>query len=357
LYFTMLGVCGTKDDVPLLEEMIVSDFDAVKPALVGLVETGLSMGGPVGLPQAIEDVQTDERRKKLGLDALVACYLILRGPDGLDVIESRFLNNPRAEYTHIYSTIMALRFHGDENTGVLPRERLLASMRLLLKNPDFADQVILDLSRWEDWSVMDEVVEMFKNSDSKGYVRQPAVSYLTVASEQKGEVGTKALAAIAELEELDPETVKTARSLMAFGALGRARAATPSGNDPGSDVAGGAGSSSAATADASQGFAASAEDEQRDTSQIPDPAAFGEGASGDTANEELKGAAAATDMATPMPSVTTAAKVPVNGVPVSPAGGQLAVPVAHPVLLAGLPLAAAALLMGVYLLILRVGAV
>jgi hypothetical protein len=62
-------------------------------------------------------------------------------------------------------------------------------------------------------------------------------------------------------------------------------------------------------------------------------------------------------MATPMPSVTTAAKVPVNGVPVSPAGGQLAVPVAHPVLLAGLPLAAAALLMGVYLLILRVGAV
>ena len=91
------------------------------------------------------------------------------------------------------------------------------------KNPDFADQVILDLSRWEDWSVLDQMVEMFKKSDEKGYVRQPVVSYLTVASEQQGDVGTRAKAAMAELEKLDPETVKTARSLMAFGALGRAR--------------------------------------------------------------------------------------------------------------------------------------
>ena len=81
------------------------------------------------MPVWIEEVQQDERRKKLGLDALVACYLILRGPDVMDVVENRFLKNPKAEYTHIYSTIMALRFHGDENTGVIPRERLLGAMR------------------------------------------------------------------------------------------------------------------------------------------------------------------------------------------------------------------------------------
>ena len=34
LYLTMLGVCGTKADVPLLEEMIQSDFDEKKPELV-----------------------------------------------------------------------------------------------------------------------------------------------------------------------------------------------------------------------------------------------------------------------------------------------------------------------------------
>ena len=77
---------------------------------------------------------------------------------------------------------------------------LLGAMRLLLDNPDFADQVVLDLSRWEDWSVLDRLVEMFKKSDAKGYIRQPVVSYLTVASEQSGDVGTRAKAALAELE-------------------------------------------------------------------------------------------------------------------------------------------------------------
>lgn len=358
LYFTMLGVCGTQDDIPLLEAMIQSDFDAVKPALVGLVGASLSAGGPVGLPFVIEEVQTDERRKKLGLDALVACYLNLRGADGLELIEKRFLNNPRAEYTHIYSTIMALRFHGDEHTEVLPRERLLASMRLLLKNQDFADQVILDLSRWEDWSVMDQIVEMFKDSDSKGYVRQPAVSYLTVASEQQGDVAKRATAALEELEKIDPETVKTARSLMAFGALGRARAPASTADGTKSEGAE-TDERAAATAsvDASQGFAASPDDEKTDTSQIPDPAAFGEGDAESKQKEASKDAAVPAAAAKVDLRTTTAAKSPVSaGQPKSPAVETIS-PAGHPVLLAGLPLAAAVALMGVYFLILRMGAV
>ena len=85
-------------------------------------------------------------------------------------------------------TIMALRFHGEEGDAV-PKERLLASMRLLLDNPEFADQVIPDLARWEDWSVLDRLIEMYKQGDEKSYIRQPVVTYLTVASEQPGEVG------------------------------------------------------------------------------------------------------------------------------------------------------------------------
>src|SRR4051812_1530446 len=293
LYLTMLGICGSKADVPMLEAMIASDFETMKPALEQLARTALAMGGPIALPVWIDTVQQEERRKKLGLDALVACYLILRGPDGLDLVENRFLKNPRAEYTHIYSTIMALRFHGDENTGVLPKERLLASMRLLLNNPDFADQVILDLSRWEDWSVLDRIVEMFKTSDSKGYVRQPVVSYLTVASEQPGDVGTRAKAAMAELEKLDPETVKTARSLMAFGALGRARGMATAANSGTSPEAGAKPPGTTASAvvnDPKQGFAASAIDDKVDAKQIPDPAGYG---AADAASEKNNPKAAA----------------------------------------------------------------
>ena len=50
LYLTMLGVCGTKADVPLLEEMIVSDFDEMKPALVGWLARACRWAGRWGCP-------------------------------------------------------------------------------------------------------------------------------------------------------------------------------------------------------------------------------------------------------------------------------------------------------------------
>jgi hypothetical protein len=226
----------------------------------------------------------------------------------------------------------------------LPRERLLKSMRLLLDNPDFADQVVLDLSRWDDWSVLDRLVEMFKTSDEKGYIRQPVVSYLTVASEKPGDVGTRGKAALAELETLDPETVKQARSLMAFGALGRARGAavTPAANatKPG-----------AAAADAmeSQAFAASAADNQTNSADIPEPATFGGGGASDAAS----GTATNGKSPAAKSSAVSVAKFPVA----TPAVEAAAPKPLNPLLVAGVPLGAAVLLMGVYWLILRAGAV
>jgi hypothetical protein len=329
LYLTMLGVCGSKDDLPLLESMIVSDYSKIEPTLQQAVATGMAMRGPICLAGWPEIVQHHERQKKLGLDALVACYLVLRGPDGLDLVDERFLKDPKVDYTYIYSTIMALRFHGDQNTGVVPKERLLKSIRLLLDNPDFADQVILDLSRWEDWSVLDRLVNMFKTADEKSYVRQPVVTYLTVAAEQPGDVGSRAAAALKELEQVDPETVKQARSLMAFGALARAKPADPA-------AAAGAGEkpkASDAAAD-TQAFAATAEDNETDTSDIPDPAEYED-------EKVVRGS--------PDPAPVQVARGAPDPAPTTSSP--------KPLLIIGIPLLAAAVLMGIYWTILRVGAV
>jgi hypothetical protein len=352
LYLTMLGICGNKGDVPMLESMIASDFEAFKPALELQVQTAQQMGGPIGLGIWVDAVQQEERRKKLGLDALVACYLILRGPDGLDLVEKRFLKNPHAEYTHVYSTIMALRFHGDENTHVIPRERLLTSMRLLLDNADFADQVILDLSRWEDWSVLDRLVEMFKTSDPKSYIRQPVVSYLTVAGDQKGDVGTRAKTALAELEKLDPETVKQAKSLIMFGALGRARGMASAGKGASAkpQAVGSAALAATAANDATGGFAASAADDKSDPKQIPDPTTYEQkepAAKAPKAEVAAKGPAAET--ASPVnrsATVNSSRRLP-----------QVLVAKLNPIVVAGVPLVAAGLLMVVYWYILRAGTV
>ncbi len=70
----------------------------------------------------------------------------------------------------------------------------MQSARLLLDSPDFADQVIPDLARWEDWSVLDRLVEMYVKTDELGYqkfVREPIVTYLDVAAEQEGELADR----------------------------------------------------------------------------------------------------------------------------------------------------------------------
>ncbi|MEX0675470.1 MAG: hypothetical protein WD063_00245 [Pirellulales bacterium] len=190
LYITMMGAQGNKDDVALLEEMIKSK----------------------------------DRQTKGALDALVAAYLTLKGPDGMPLVEELFLKNNDAEYTDTYATIMALRFHGTEDK-IIPRERLLAGLRMMLDRPQLADLVIPDLARWEDWSVMDKLVELFKTSNEESsWVRVPVINYLRAcplpAAKQR----------IDELAKIDPESIKRANSFFPLGAA--PVAATAGANKP-----------------------------------------------------------------------------------------------------------------------------
>jgi hypothetical protein len=190
LYLTMLGVCGKPEDLPMLEELIKSK----------------------------------DRQTKGALDALVAAYLTIKGPDGMALVEDLFLRNKEAEYTDTYATIMALRFHGTEEK-VVPRERLLGGIRLMLDRPQLADLVIPDLARWEDWSVMDKLVTLFKNADEESsWVRVPVINYLRACPLPK------AKESLDELAKLDPETVKRANSFFPF--AGAAPAAAAAKTDP-----------------------------------------------------------------------------------------------------------------------------
>ena len=143
LYYTMLGVCATEKEISLFEEILKSG----------------------------------DRKRQRGLDALVACYLNIKGKDGLKLIDDEFLNNKDSEYVDVFAIISALRFHGSE-TDKIKREELVKSMRLVLNRPKMADMVIPDLARWEDWSVAGRLVEMFKKppKESSSFVRVPIVS-------------------------------------------------------------------------------------------------------------------------------------------------------------------------------------
>lgn len=172
LYFVMLGVCGGKDDLPLLETAMKST----------------------------------DRKSRSGLDSLIACYLTLKGEDGMGLVEDLFLKNKKSDYADTYSAIMALRFHGTEG-GVIKKDRLLVGLKYMLDRPELADLVIPDLAGWEDWSATDQLFELFKTADEKStWVRVPVINYLRKCPTARAKELLK------ECERIDPASVKRANT-------------------------------------------------------------------------------------------------------------------------------------------------
>ncbi len=170
LYFTLLGVCGLPEDTEMLEKMLREDK-------------------PDGRP---------------GVDACIGCYLTLKGESGLPLINELFLTNEKCPFADTYAAVMALRFHGSEG-GVIAREKIVESMRLILERKDFADLVIPDLARWEDWTQIERLSKLFIDADPQtSWVRVPVVNYLRACPLPLAKEKLK------ELELVDPKAVKRA---------------------------------------------------------------------------------------------------------------------------------------------------
>jgi hypothetical protein len=178
-YLSLLSLCGTEKEIPMLEEMMAS--------------------------------ADDNLLARNSLDAVIGCYLSLRGKEGLPVIEEMFLRNKEAEFGLIHNALMALRTHA-EVLGVLNREDIAKTLRAVLERPDIADLVVPDLARLEDWSVTDKLVAMFKASDEKtGFIRVPIFRFLMECPLPEAE------AKLEELAELDPANFRKARLGIGFG--------------------------------------------------------------------------------------------------------------------------------------------
>jgi len=166
----LLGICGKAEDAKLLETML----------------------------------RSEDPNKRSGLDAMIACYVTLLGDDGLKLVDELFLANKKSQYADTYAAIMALRFHGTDG-GIISKDRVLKSMQLILQRPELADLVIPDLARWEDWSQIDRLVELFKTADEKSsWVRVPVINYLRACPKPE------ATAKLEELKEIDPAAFKRA---------------------------------------------------------------------------------------------------------------------------------------------------
>ncbi|MGC4004134.1 MAG: hypothetical protein QM811_13845 [Pirellulales bacterium] len=172
LAYTLLGIIGTKDDVPLLE----------------------------GRLRSPDDLQ----RKRL--DALIGCYLTLKGPTGLPLIQTEFVEKDLADqnFSRLYRVLLCSRFHGDDGR-VISKTHILPILHKFLDHPKYADLVIPDLARWGDWSVKQKVMELYRDKTGEAsFVREPAAKYMRVCPEGD------ATAMLEEMQKIDPEAFKRA---------------------------------------------------------------------------------------------------------------------------------------------------
>lgn len=199
-YGLLSGLCGLPEDASILEQKIlVLDADF-----------------------------------RLGIEGVMAGYLLIRGEEGLQVLEeakmrSRVALNGEGKevalpFSETYAVMQALRFMWTYEPDRLSKDRLKQSMQILLDRPELADLVITDLARWKDWAVQDRLMAMYDDEKfSIPAIKRAIVRYLYYCSQDKGEVaadGTpaprpeyavKAEENLKVLEEKDPKTVGDAK--------------------------------------------------------------------------------------------------------------------------------------------------
>jgi len=192
LYLMLLGACGTSDDAS----------------------------------QLAESLRSREKLHRPSLHAAIACYLKLAGADGLPLIEQLFLPGEDAEWAETYSAIIAIRFCGEE-FDTIPRKRLLWALRPLLLRPQYADFVIPDFARWQDWSVIEPLCTLFRELQDGGRDDRATASILTSVVQYLHACPLpEAAARLEELRRIAPQSVRDAEAMCGLNPDGTAQAST-----------------------------------------------------------------------------------------------------------------------------------
>lgn len=185
LYGLLLGLCGNESDARFLEERILEEPEDMR----------------------------------LGIDGMMAGYLLLKGEAGLAVIERAKLRNSEAIEEETYAALQAIRFLWTYAPSRVPPARLMAALRILLDKPQFAELAIRDLARCKDWSIQGRLLDAYEKGHVDGAREKRVIlGYFFAASHDVnsnagGEVPEhvrQARAALARLKKLDPETYKQA---------------------------------------------------------------------------------------------------------------------------------------------------
>lgn len=152
LYGMMLGLCGTAEDSAFLLEQMRDK--SVKPE---------------------EATAAPQMRFRFGAEGLMGGYLLLTGESGLDQLEQTLLVPADVPDTACHALIQALQFMWSYENDLISPDRICKTMRMMLGRESMREIAITNLSRWEDWSTLPQLMQMFAGECSGDRSTQRAI--------------------------------------------------------------------------------------------------------------------------------------------------------------------------------------
>ncbi len=144
----------------------------MSPERLGLYGLMLGLSGEASDAEFLlaHQKNPDTGEFRFGGEGLMAGYLLLTGEQGLQRCQQEALD-PQATDSLRHAFIQSLQFFKSYEPEVISGETVCQAMREMLGIASMRDIAIINLARWEDWSVLPQLMTMFETeyaSDAAG---------------------------------------------------------------------------------------------------------------------------------------------------------------------------------------------
>jgi hypothetical protein len=156
---------------------------------------------------------TAQNEVRIGLDGMMAGYVLLTGEPGLERLVKSKLQGQGQPDGDVFAVINLLRFLWQFAGDRVPQKAVAASLRPLVDRPQFAEVAIVDLARWKDWTVLPTLIGQYGQPPFETpSAKMKVVQFALACVKHGGDDPAVAMARqfLERLKAEDPETLRTA---------------------------------------------------------------------------------------------------------------------------------------------------
>jgi hypothetical protein len=177
LYASLLGHCGTKRHVPVLEKLL----------------------------------KTAETESATGMSGVLAALVMLDRDAGWNYIKTVALDTKKP-FALRHDSMRAMRFFWNSRNDLVSKDEVAKMMLQLTEHRDVADFAIEDLQRWKQWQFTEQILALSKKKElaERGIVQRAILTFALHASQAKNQAAARY---VDEMKKSNPDFYEETLSL------------------------------------------------------------------------------------------------------------------------------------------------